>query len=215
MGVPAPAPGHGAGAGLVPGLANRRPRPPSDHRDPARVGNVKYVWELSHHHHLSELAAAHALTRDDRYAERIAAHLRSWCRENPFLSGIHWTSALEVGLRLIAWTWIRRLLNDWDEAPRLFEIQAFVKLEHEPAIVRCELSVQTAREGLPRDLLLQDRCRLLSPGIADEPWLRKCASRRAGGRGRRTFIGSGIWWHIRKMMDALSAIVDVQVRPPQ
>jgi hypothetical protein len=26
-----------------------------------------------------------------------ADHLRSWCRENPFLSGIHWSNAIEVG----------------------------------------------------------------------------------------------------------------------
>ncbi len=41
-----------------------------DHRDEAVTGNVKSVWELSRHHHLTVLAAAWWLTGDDRYAER-------------------------------------------------------------------------------------------------------------------------------------------------
>ena len=99
-----------------------------DHRDAAIVGNVKYVWELSRHQHLTVLAAAYSITSDRRYADCIAVHLRSWWNENPFLSGVHWTSGLEIGLRLIAWVWIRRLLDDSAEAPTLFELnRIFVK----------------------------------------------------------------------------------------
>lgn len=91
------------------------------YRDEARVGNIKYVWELSRHHHLTVLAAAWRLSRDDRHADRVADHLTSWWRDNPFLSGVHWISGIEVGLRLIAWVWTRRLLDGWSGAPRLFE----------------------------------------------------------------------------------------------
>jgi hypothetical protein len=82
-----------------------------NHRDQALTGNVKQVWELSRHHHLTVLAAAYALTGDRRYAERAGQHLRSWWKENPFLSGIHWTSGIEAGIRLISWVWVRRLLD--------------------------------------------------------------------------------------------------------
>ena len=41
--------------------------------------------------------------------------------ENPFLSGVHWTSGIELGVRLIAWTWIRRLLDEWPGVADLFE----------------------------------------------------------------------------------------------
>ena len=92
-----------------------------NHRSEDLVGNVKQVWELSRHHHLTQLAAAWYLTHDDSYAERVAEQLRDWWAENPFLSGIHWTSGIEVGTRLISWTWIRRLLNDWPEVTDLFE----------------------------------------------------------------------------------------------
>lgn len=34
---------------------------------------------------------------------------------------MNWASGIELGLRLISWVWVRRLLDDWAEAPRLFE----------------------------------------------------------------------------------------------
>ena len=46
------------------------------------------------------------------YAQRVAEQLRSWWRENPFLSGVNWTSGIELGVRLINFAWIRRLLDD-------------------------------------------------------------------------------------------------------
>jgi hypothetical protein len=85
------------------------------------AGEVKYVWELSRHHHLTVLAAAYAVSGDQRYAERIATHLQSWWERNPFLAGINWASGIEVGLRLIAWVWIRRLLSDWPGTRLLFD----------------------------------------------------------------------------------------------
>ena len=41
--------------------------------------------------------------------------------ENPFLSGVHWTSGIEVGIRLISLAWIRRLLDEWPGVTGLFE----------------------------------------------------------------------------------------------
>jgi hypothetical protein len=92
-----------------------------DHRSEEQVGNVKQVWELSRLQHLTLLATAWFLTRDERYARRVADHLRSWWRENPFLSGVHWTSGIELGIRLISLAWIRRLLDDWPGVADLFE----------------------------------------------------------------------------------------------
>ena len=92
-----------------------------DHRDEGVTGNVKQVWELSRHHHLTVLAAAWWLTGEERYAELVATQLRSWWRENPFLSGIHWTSGIELGVRLTSWVWVRRLLDGWPGAAGLFE----------------------------------------------------------------------------------------------
>lgn len=92
-----------------------------DHRDEAVTGNVKQIWELSRLHHVTVLAAAYALSGEDRYAERAAAHLSSWWEQNPFLSGVNWTSGIEAGIRLISFAWTRRLLDAWPGAPGLFE----------------------------------------------------------------------------------------------
>ena len=70
-----------------------------NHRSEEQVGNVKQVWELSRLQHLTLLATAWFLSQDERYARRVADHLRSWWRENPFLSGVHWTSGIELGIR--------------------------------------------------------------------------------------------------------------------
>ncbi len=91
------------------------------HRDPATVGTIKFVWELSRHQPLTLLACAWWLTGEDRFAEAAAHHLRSWWRQNPFLHGVHWISGIEVGMRLLSWTWIHALLADWPGAPALFD----------------------------------------------------------------------------------------------
>ena len=92
-----------------------------NHRSEDDTGNVKQLWELSRLQHLTLLATAWHLSHDDAYAQRVAEHLQSWWRENPFLSGVHWTSGIEIGIRLISLAWIRRLLEGWQGAARLFE----------------------------------------------------------------------------------------------
>jgi hypothetical protein len=92
-----------------------------NHRSEKQHGNVKNIWEISRLQHLTLLATAWFVTGEEEYACRVADQLRSWWRENPFLSGIHWTNGIEVGVRLISLAWIRRLLDDWPDAAALFE----------------------------------------------------------------------------------------------
>lgn len=92
--------------------------------DPRRTDSgwtAKNVWELSRHHQLTVLAGAYRITGRDAYARAIDRQLRSWWQANPFLSGIHWTSGIELGIRLVSWVWIRRLLDGWPGAEELFE----------------------------------------------------------------------------------------------
>ena len=91
------------------------------YRDPAQVGNVKTVWEPSRLHHVTVLAAAYRISHDARFARLAAEHLKSWWRGNPPLRGIQWLSGIELGMRLIAWVWTRRLLSDWEGVEALFE----------------------------------------------------------------------------------------------
>lgn len=91
-----------------------------DYRDISLVGNVKNIWEKNRHHHLTVLALAYALTKDQRYAQAVVEQLSSWVRNNPFPLGINWASPLEWGIRLISWVWIERLLRGTDAHTCLF-----------------------------------------------------------------------------------------------
>jgi hypothetical protein len=91
------------------------------YRNEDAVGDIKQIWELSRHQYLTVLAAAYAITGNERYAERVAEHLRSWWAANPPLRGVHWISGIELGIRLLSWVWIRRLLDGWPGAADLFE----------------------------------------------------------------------------------------------
>ncbi|WP_406101833.1 heparinase II/III family protein [Streptomyces sp. NBC_01003] len=91
------------------------------YRNEDAVGDIKQIWELSRHQYLTVLAAAYAITGNERYAERVAEHLRSWWKANPPLRGVHWISGIELGIRLLSWVWIRRLLDGWPGAAELFE----------------------------------------------------------------------------------------------
>nr|WP_223182935.1 MULTISPECIES: alginate lyase family protein [unclassified Streptomyces] len=91
------------------------------YRDEEAVGDVKQIWEPSRHQYLTVLAAAYAVTGDERYAERVAGHLRRWWAGNAPLRGVHWISGIELGIRLLSWVWIRRLLDGWPGAAGLFE----------------------------------------------------------------------------------------------
>ncbi len=91
------------------------------YRNEDAVGDIKQIWELSRHQYLTVLAAAYAITGNERYAERVAEHLRSWWAANAPLRGVHWISGIELGIRLLSWVWIRRLLDGWPGAAGLFE----------------------------------------------------------------------------------------------
>lgn len=91
------------------------------YRNEDAVGDIKQIWEPSRHQYLTVLAAAYAITGNERYAERVAEHLRLWWAANAPLRGVHWISGIELGIRLLSWVWIRRLLEGWPGAAGLFE----------------------------------------------------------------------------------------------
>lgn len=69
----------------------------------SRPAEPRFCWEINRHHQLVTLARAHALTGDPRFARAVWRQIAGWIGANPPLFGINWSSALEVGLRLISW----------------------------------------------------------------------------------------------------------------
>jgi hypothetical protein len=82
-----------------------------DYRDEREVGNIKYLWEPNRHLHLPQLAQAHALTGDARYALAIQRQIDSWIEQCPVGRGPNWVSPLELGIRLINWSLTWQLLG--------------------------------------------------------------------------------------------------------
>ena len=77
-----------------------------NYRHEAVVGDIKYLWEPNRHQELVTLAQAWRLTDDARYLDAIAGLLRSWLDECPYPYGVNWTSSLELGLRLVNWSFV-------------------------------------------------------------------------------------------------------------
>ena len=85
-----------------------------DYRDERIVGNIKYLWEPSRHLHIPGLAQAYALTGDSRYAVALRAHIESWIDECPPDLGAHWTSSLELAIRLINWSIAWQMIGGYE-----------------------------------------------------------------------------------------------------
>lgn len=76
-------------------------------------GDAKLAWEPGRHQFLFELAAGWAVSGDERRAALAARLWLDWIDQNPCCIGIHWTSALEVAMRIVVWQWTLALLADW------------------------------------------------------------------------------------------------------
>ena len=90
-----------------------------DYRSEKVVGDIKYLWEPSRHLELVTLAQAWKVTGDARYAEGARRLLESWFEQCPYPMGVHWTSSLELALRLLNWACAWELLGG--QASPLFE----------------------------------------------------------------------------------------------
>ncbi len=89
-----------------------------DYRDERIVGDIKYLWEPNRHLELVTLAQAWHLTREPRFAEAARRLLLSWLEQCPYPRGPHWTSSLELAVRLVNWACAWHLLGG--EASSLF-----------------------------------------------------------------------------------------------
>ena len=82
-----------------------------DYLDPAN-GDHKIIWELNRHQHWLALGRAYWLTGESKYRERCLAELASWLDANPPLTGVNWTSMLELAFRSLSWLWALHFFAD-------------------------------------------------------------------------------------------------------
>jgi hypothetical protein len=77
-----------------------------NHRNIAKVGNIKYIWEINRLQHLVVLALAWLSTSNGAYGEEIEKQFLLWNTQNPFMKGVNWKSPLEAAMRLISWAYV-------------------------------------------------------------------------------------------------------------
>ncbi len=82
-----------------------------NYRDPAQVGDIKYLWEINRHLELVTLAQAWHLSGDDRYAGGCRTLLESWFAQSPYPRGVNWCVSLEHAVRLVNWAFAWWLLG--------------------------------------------------------------------------------------------------------
>jgi hypothetical protein len=68
-------------------------------------GDHKVVWELNRHQSWLSLGRAYWLSNDPRYRDAFIAYFNSWMESNPPLTGVNWSSMLEISLRSLSWLW--------------------------------------------------------------------------------------------------------------
>ncbi|RLB79064.1 MAG: hypothetical protein DRH24_13510, partial [Deltaproteobacteria bacterium] len=74
-----------------------------DLRELVAVGDVRTTWELNRHLSWVILGKAYFLGRDEKFFGAFWHLFCSWSEQNPFLMGVNWLSAMEVGIRLNHW----------------------------------------------------------------------------------------------------------------
>ncbi len=86
-----------------------------NYRNFDEVGDIKYTWEINRHQHLIQIAKAYYLTCDKKYKEEVIEQIKKWLETNPYMKGVNWESPLELGIRLISWSWVWHYIGDIDK----------------------------------------------------------------------------------------------------
>lgn len=82
-----------------------------DYRREHLVGDIKYLWEPARHLELVTLALAWRASDSPAHLHACRTLLDSWFEQCPYPLGVHWTSSLELAVRLVNWAFAWQLLG--------------------------------------------------------------------------------------------------------
>jgi hypothetical protein len=164
-------------------------------RDPGIIGNHKFLFEPSRLQHVQLLAAAYFTSGRDDYAALAAQQLQSWWRANPFLVGVHWTSGIEVGLRLVSFAWARRLLVGWPGSRDCFEGSALARdqiYRHQQYLSELRSHGSSANNHLLAEMLGLYVGGSAFPWFAESPAWSSAAAQALEAEARRQVFPDGV-----------------------
>lgn len=163
-------------------------RPPTAHwtrvpfLDPA-WGDHKIIWELNRHQHWLALGRAYVLTGQHRYRDRFVAELSGWMAANPPLTGVNWSSMLELSFRCLSWIWALHFFVEREEpAPgSVWLVDLLLGMDRQLALVEQNLSTYFS----PNTHLLGEALALY---VAGQSLPELARARRWAALGRQTLI---------------------------
>ena len=74
-----------------------------DYKQRDDFGDARTNWEKDRHFDWALTAKAYYVTKDEKHHDELNKKVTEWCKANPFLHGIAWTSAMEFAVRSINW----------------------------------------------------------------------------------------------------------------
>lgn len=109
------------------------------------IGDIRTNWELNRHFQFTCLAKNYYITGEERYLSELTDMFNDWNRHNLFLHGAQWTSAMELGIRVISWIYTYVFLTHALEKYQAGESKLPGKLCHGIAVMAAYICKHRAR----------------------------------------------------------------------
>ncbi len=90
-----------------------------DYKQKDELGDARTCWEKHRHFQYALLAKKYFVTGDISLLSCLDKEETSWCRDNPFLHGIAWTSVMEIAIRAINWMLAMAFLGNNELSARM------------------------------------------------------------------------------------------------
>ncbi len=81
-----------------------------NYRNIKQTGDIMHIWWLNRHQHLMPAAVAYFISKDEKYADEVISQIQKWFSDCPYPKGPAWLTGIEIGIRLLTWSWIYKLL---------------------------------------------------------------------------------------------------------
>lgn len=75
------------------------------------IGDIRTNWELNRHFQFVGLAKNYYVTNDEKYLSELQDLFYDWNKQNLFLHGVQWVSAMEVAIRIVSWSYMYAFLE--------------------------------------------------------------------------------------------------------